>query len=309
MIRWLMWIAAIVITSSMDVTGSEGLESPRANQGVELRASTNANSVQAGIQDSVVLPDASFSTDAHDGLTNNRDPSSLKEAGDTIAREDLEAQKSMAWSSTWMLYVACVQLVGSFGGILILIWTLRSTREATRAAAISAEAAKQAVLSERACMSIENIEETRGADQIRSRIVWINSGRAAAIIKSISVTYQVAAWGDPVPDFRIPTGGPDNMKLGPGQKAQCETTNIPFDVVELLFSKNSVIYLFTRLEYRDTGEEGTKFEEATIRIARNTDWSGFQSYKARKHTVDIFVRECVSWGSSDLNGPIGRGEE
>jgi hypothetical protein len=205
--RWFLLFAAVASTSQMWAQDSNHPEPPKRDQ----TSSGNAAKQPAGLntpgQISVPPVDAHVDTRKTEPGTakayyesQNDTQVADKEGPGSIAKRDLWAQESMARSAWWMVVLAIVQLVASGAGIYLLWHTLKSTRDAAKAATESADAARQAIFSERACMTIDRVQEEHTPTGFYLTPVWINSGRTPAIIKSILVRAATVSAEGPMPE-------------------------------------------------------------------------------------------------------------
>jgi len=286
---------------------------PESNQAPKAETAPQADDLNAPSQIAIPALDAHvYAQKTEPGPNSNGETQEDANQRETnrpvsIAEKDLIAQESMARSAYWMTFLAFTQLFGSGVGIYLLWHTLKSTRQAAQAAVDSARAAKEAIASDRAYMTIDHhFPEEHTSGMFKIMVTWLNSGRTPAIIKSMRFHYEAAAPTDARPKPDYPTAITTDMKLGPGQK-----TLYPIDVSDShairteIIDRKRIIYIFSKVEYEDIFEAGvTKSEEVAVIVEPATDRAGLNKLERNSWGEGrIFSERCVYQESFPKNTP------
>ena len=210
---------------------------------------------------------------------------------------DLCTQRRVANAAEEALQYNLAQtLIGAFGVAFVVV-TLGLTARANKAAKIAAQAAVDAVGSERAWLSFKNIgiypsnnsiiDGDIRNESIVFNVAWINTGRSPSIKTNIAIRYQVLLMDDPLPsvNFEEP---PAFGIIGPGITNYSNDKAIYGDDLILFKQRKKKIIIWSRATYETIYHQG---------IRRHTDmcaqliWNGTRVRGAAEElNIDIKLK-------------------
>jgi hypothetical protein len=256
-----MLCVVVVMLSPVYVQGSNP-KSPAANEAAR-------NTADDGPKDSNYNPQsvtsAFLQSNRKDGPAETRDQHSPVKSEDisiTLAREDLNAQQTMADSAQRTVSIGWWQLIVGIVGIVGLLVTLGYTIRATKAAEKAAEAATAALTSDRAWIvySGANIKPRNIGEPIRYTVKFTNSGKtpglnvmARHVVKIGRPDEDIGAFAR-VQETTHQSEPPENIiPLGYDQTcaSPIATGNISQEMTNRITAGDAVVYVFGIINYDD----------------------------------------------------------
>lgn len=272
MVRWSALCIVIVILSPTFARDSEAPKSPESNKNTNT---TNAQSedLQAYAENSTLLEAPNLPSKVDQNSGGNSEQRTNDEAqwiSIDLQKEDLKTQQSMAQSAKVALIVAWIQLFASLVGIVILVLTLWGTLRATKAAEkaakaamVSAKAARDVLLCDRAWVSTANgnVGPMKIGERFYCAIDFTNSGKTPALNLRVR---HLLGWGSPSVDIKQMTLLCEDesqyppASMGPlGPNVSCHTEGPTPDIVsqeiaDEITRGDKVVYAFGMVRYDDT---------------------------------------------------------